>query len=536
MRRLLPAVVLAFAAFLPPAASAEDAAPPAVPAPETPKTDAPPPPTSAEGTAGETTAGTGAKEDAPKAEAPKSDAGKSDGGKSDAGKRERPKTVVATKAPFTVTLEVAGVFEPLGAAEVSYEPEAYGGELEVVEAFRGGPVEKDQVLVRFATKKIDEQLEVLARDVEIARRTLARQQEEAKKAQAASDGGLARATLERDRAAKALQRFVDAERAIRTRDAELRLKGTEDSIKDQEEELAQLEKMYGAGDAVEETERIVLARARRQLERSRIGLEFQRSRHKWFVETELPTEQRSLELGATKEALELERAVATAALALEQSRLELARAEAGFVKQEKALADLRRDRDALVLKAPRAGLAVPGACLRGKWSGTEETLKELEPGGKLRAKTPIFTVVEPGAVSARTAVGEAKVLSVKPGAAVELRPAADDKTKLTGRVRAVAPVASDGNFPVAVDVDGRDARFLPGFAVKLRILVREAKDVVALPVKCVGGEGDERFVHVLGEDDAPVRRDVKLGDTSDGKVEIVEGLVGDERVLSSPPK
>lgn len=501
MRPFAPVAVLALAALLPRPALADDpVTPPAATAP---------------------------KEDTPPAETPP---------KPDAPKADRPKTVEAAKGPFVVTLEVAGVLEPVGAAEVAFEPEAYGGELEVVEAFRGGPVEKDQVLVRFSTKKLDEQLEAVARDVEIARRALARQQEEAKKSKEASEAGLARATLERDRAARALKRFVDAERAIRTKDAELRLKGTEDSIKDQEEELAQLEKMYGAGDAVEETERIVLARARRQLERTRIGLEFQRSRHQWFVEVDLPDEQRALELGAAKEALELERATATAALALEQSRLELARAEAGFAKQEKALADLKKDREALVLKAPRAGLAIPGACVRGKWQGTEETLKELEPGGKLRAKTPVFTVVEPGAVTARTAVGEAKVLAVKPGAAVELRPTADEKTKLAGRVRTVAPVSADGSFPVTVELEGRDARFLPGFAVKLKIVVREATDVIAVPVKAVGGEGDERFVHVLGADDKPVRRDVKLGETADGKVEVVEGLSGGEQVLASPPK
>jgi len=511
MRHLLPVALLALAASLPGPAFAEDAPAPAA---------------GAEAGAAAEKDGGAAKPAAPKADRTKADRPKAD----------RPNTVDAVKGAFPVMLELSGVLEPVGAAEVKYEPEAYAGELEVVEAFRGGPVEKDQVLVRFSTEKLDEQLAVVARDVEIARRTLARQQEEAKKAKEASDAGVERATLERDRAAKALQRFVDAERAMRAKDGELRVKGTEDSIKDQEEEFAQLEKMYGAGDAVEETERIVLARARRQIERSRIGLEFQRSRHKWFVEVDLPDEQRSLELGARKEALEHERMVATVALALEQSLLELARAEAAFAKQEKALADLQRDREALVLKAPRAGLAIPGACVKGKWQGTEETLKELEKGGKLRAKVAVFTVVEPGAVTARAAVAEAKVLSVKPGAAVEVRPAADEKAKLTGRVRSVATVASEGAFPVVIDVEQREARFLPGFTVKLKVLLRDAQDVVTVPAKSVGGEGDERFVFVLGDDDEPVRRDVKLGDASDGKVEVVEGLAGGEKVLASPPK
>src|SRR5688572_1388107 len=146
-----------------------------------------------------------------------------------------PKTVEAARGPFVVVVEIPGVFDPVGEAEVAYEPKAYGGELEVVDAVRGGTVEKDQVLVRFSTEKIDEQIDVAARDVEIAGRVLDRQREEAKRAKDASDANLREAALERERAERELGRFVESERAIRTRESELDLKRVEDSITDQEE-------------------------------------------------------------------------------------------------------------------------------------------------------------------------------------------------------------------------------------------------------------------------------------------------------------
>ena len=66
-----------------------------------------------------------------------------------------PATVEAQRGPFTVTLELSGTYVPRDAKEVAYRPEAYGGELEVVEAVEAGPVVKGQTLVRFETDKID---------------------------------------------------------------------------------------------------------------------------------------------------------------------------------------------------------------------------------------------------------------------------------------------------------------------------------------------------------------------------------------------
>ncbi len=101
------------------------------------------------------------------------------------------------------------------------------------------------------------------------------------------------------------------------------------------------------------------------------------------------------------------------------------------------------------------------------------------------------------------------------------------KTLLAGRVGR-ATVAADGAFPVGIEVEPPRRRGCsPGFTVKVKVTVRDGKDAVTVPVKSAWvADGDERFVHVLGDDGKPGRRDVEVGDTTDGRIEIVEGLVG----------
>lgn len=447
-----------------------------------------------------------------------------------------PETVEVVKGKFAVWVEASGVLDARGATEVSVEPDVYGGELEVVEAFPGGTVEKDQLLVRFSTETIDEQLENARRDLDGFKRGVEVLRENTTRSTAGSQLARQRAELEKLRAERALSRFQAEERAMRVKEAELRLKGAEDSLKDQEEEHAQLEKLYGAGDAVEETERIVLGRSARQLERMRIGLEFQRRRTAWYLEQDLVVDGQVLELEAAKERLELERLLATADLQLAQGRIELEKNEAELARRTKAFEKLRADRDRLVVKAPRAGLAVPGGCNRGRWQGVDETARSLEKGKKLRARAPIFTIVDRGAVGFRTAVPEAKVLDVKAGAATEVRPAADEKKTLKGRVARVGLTPGEGGFEVVVDLDDRDDRLMPGFTAKAKILVRETADAIVLPVAAVGTDGEKRVVHVVDAEGKASPREVKVGETSDGKVEVLEGLSAGEKVLAKAPK
>jgi RND family efflux transporter MFP subunit len=320
------------------------------------------------------------------------------------------------------------------------------------------------------------------------------------------------------------------------KESEERLKSTRDGIQDQEEELAQLRKMYKSDDVVEETEEIVMKRAERSLARSKVWLGFQETRHKAMVELELPREEHGIELDVRRTTLALDKLRATSGAALEQGRIDLAKAEVAFERQKIGLERLRADRERFVVKAPAAGIAVPGALVRGKWSNVDETARALVKGKTLAAKQPIFTIVKPGAVVFRTTVPEAAVLSVKPGQTVELSSAALGDATLAGKVERVAPASTDGSYEVVVSLEKGDERLFPGFTGKAKTKTAEKTEAVTVPAASVATDGEKKIVHVVGADLKPKATEVKVGATSGGRTEILEGLSGGERVLKTPPK
>jgi len=446
-----------------------------------------------------------------------------------------PPLVTAEKGPFTVVLELSGVFEAPDATEVVYDPETWSGELETVEAVPGGRVEKDQVLVRFKTEAIDEAIEGATKDLAIAKKKLEAQREDARRAEDGQRLGLARAKVERDRALEALEWFRAVEREMRVKQSELGIQGGRDNLSDQEEELAQLRKMYKADDVVEETEDIVMKRTVRGLERTKANFDMQLVRQRRFLETGLPNDHDDLEANAKRETFEYDKALALAPLQLEQGRLELEKTTYGLARQAASVEKLLRDREALVVRAPRAGIAIPGACVRGKWAGIEETAKALRKGGKLRAGQPLFTIVEPGAVAVRVTVGEADLLQVAEGQAVEVAPTVDPKKPLPARVARVARASGDGQYVVGIELGSPDERLMPGFTCKAKVTVARREEAVTVPAGSVAADGERKVVHVFeGGKAAP--REVEVGATSGGRTEIRKGLVAGERVLKTPPK
>lgn len=446
-----------------------------------------------------------------------------------------PATVTAEKGPFQVWVEAQGAFEPVGAVEVKIDPEVYGGEWEVVEAAAPGPVRAGDVLVRFDPEKIDEQIATAEKDLEIARRALGVKEEEAKRVEEGARLAMDQAVREKARADDNLERFTKVERELRIQEAEHRLQGTRDNISDQEEELAQLEKMYKADDLVEGTEEIVLKRSKRTLARWQRSLGFQMEHHKELLETDLPREGENLTHDAKREALELERLRATQPISLEQGRLELEKARVAFERQSKQLSRLKGDRAFVTIVAPADGIAVPGGFAKGKWTSLEETTKALKKGETLKAKQTIFTILKPGSVAVRTTVGEATLLSVQAGQKAEITPGVQSDRKVPATVTRVARVSAEGSFEVGIDPSDKDERWMPGYSVKVRILTAEKSDAVTVPASAIATDGEKKTVHVFADGKAaPV--EVTVGATSSGKTEILKGLSGGEKVLKSPPK
>lgn len=304
-----------------------------------------------------------------------------------------------SQPPPAADAKTFGVLAPHGGTAVSLWPETYEGGwllLEVVP--HGTEVAAGDVIARFDTRSIDEQLR--RGELELGTAELDHQalQERNRLEAAADEAALARSRAGLERARRALEGWKQVELAFEERQEGVNQSYREANLEDQNDELAQLEQMYSSDELVDATEEIVLKRSRRSLAitETQNALSSERAEHHRQLDVVLQTEQREEEFKAQGQALEqLTRQQALAAGKRADTEL---RSTAALAEQSEKFARLKRDRALFELRAPSAGLLLHGA-ERDYRPGM--TPPRLERGAGLAPRTDLFVVAppEPGSVT-----------------------------------------------------------------------------------------------------------------------------------------
>lgn len=136
----------------------------------------------------------------------------------------------------------------------------------------------------------------LTRDLEIAREKIAQAQLAMDHQRADDEDAVRKAAAERDLAAAKVGDFEKHSAPVRVEKAQLSLKRAQDNLIEAEEELEQLEMMYGEQELAEKTSEIVIARAKRRIERARWHLNIQRQELHNLENETIPLERRELVL------------------------------------------------------------------------------------------------------------------------------------------------------------------------------------------------------------------------------------------------
>jgi hypothetical protein len=431
-------------------------------------------------------------------------------------------------------LDLSGAFDAKDAVEVTFKPQAWGEEVEVEEVRPPGPVSAGDLLVRFKSEKIDDVLRAAERDLGIARAAVATQSEDLARQLETTSAGLAKVQFDAKNAAEGLDRFEKIEMPLRLEEADHNLQGMRNWITDQTEELAQLEKMYKADDLTEETEDIVLKRARRDLDRTKKSLDFMTRRDRTMREVDLPREHEALKLESRRSGADRDRAVSVTALQQAQAKLELERAKANLEKQERDFAKLTADRALFEIKAPAAGVAVPGILARGKWQNADDVKRAMKKGGKFGPGAVLFTLMKSQGVRIVTSVPEASLCWIPPGIDAKVVASQAGMAPWTAKVAAMSFFSSSGEY--AVELDPTDRPNGPvGMTCKIRIDTGK-RTAILVPQTAVEDGGADKWVHVVGADGKAARREIVLGQPHEDRVEIASGLAVGDKVLVTAPK
>jgi membrane fusion protein, heavy metal efflux system len=164
------------------------------------------------------------------------------------------------------------------------------------------------------------------------------------------------------------------------------------------------------------------------------------------------------------------------------------------------------------------------------------TDRQVGPGQYIQsgASSPVFSIGDLSTVWLVAAVPETDAPFIERGQTVEVRvlalPGQIFKAKLTAIGAQVDPVTR--RVPVRATLANADGKLKPQMFASFSIITSGDSQAPAVPEEAIVREGDQARVWVVAENNALTLRSIHTGRSSDGMVEVLEGLKAGERVVT----
>jgi HlyD family secretion protein len=450
------------------------------------------------------------------------------------------KTYTVSRGPFKHEIELDATVVAATSQEVFIQPEEPIQLIVREAAPHGTRVTKGQTLVKFDATRLDRQVRDLEAAKALAELNLKDARREAELIARTAPLDVELAERMRKQADEDLARFEKSDRAFREKSSGYNVTQLTNQLEYVEEELKQLEKMYKADDLTEETEEIVLKRARNDVTQMKHFLDMAKYNNERTTQVELPRSLASYQQSAARAALLAEKARLASPSLVEQQKLAAEKLEFEQRKAADQLARLKSDRDKLTVTSPADGVLYYGRWRHGKWTGSSELAQKLQVGGQLQPHELVLSVVHTGPIEVLVAVPEKDLAHVHSGIAGQFHAKAWPDEKVSVKVTKVTTAPySEGAFGATLAPTGAvPDKLVAGMTGKVKIVAYFKVDALTVPSKAVfrdDADDDKRYVLVVGKDGKHQRRDVTVGHSTEKSTEITAGLsVGDKILLDKP--
>jgi membrane fusion protein (multidrug efflux system) len=161
------------------------------------------------------------------------------------------------------------------------------------------------------------------------------------------------------------------------------------------------------------------------------------------------------------------------------------------------------------------------------------SLRNISAGAVVNQGSEIATISDVSTIKLDFPVPETLLATIRPGQQIEAVSAAYPGQPFRGTIHTIDPVVDPSTRSVTVRarLPNPDRRLRPGMMMTVAI---EAAPRLSLsvPELAVVGEGERRFVYVLGDDGRAKRSEVRTGLRTGGRVEILGGLRPGQRVIT----
>ena len=449
-------------------------------------------------------------------------------------KKKKPETVEVVKKPIRVFKSMTGLLESEKATEVKTDFKNWS-DLKIKSVTKQGKVAQGDTLIEFDMESIDKaviEAEFGLRSAQFSQQLASLN---AKRAAQSFELDKAIADLAWKTAQEEHQYYKDTLVPQREKDLDYEEKTSSYYLEYANDELDQLTQMYTEDELTEESEAIVLKRAKRSVE----DAEYYQDYYMRYIERQRKFQNarsdQKEEQSFAKSRMKFEKSKVVLPIEKEQAEIALAKADIELSQKEKALKELIEDRDKMTIKAETGGTLFYGECKRGKW-----TTSDLKPDSTVPAKSVVMTVVDAGQLFIRASIEEANLSSFSGGLSGKAMFEAADGKIVPCTVDSIERFPlEDGKYDCKVTMQGvpADVNLFPGMSCKMSFLAYVNNDAIVVPKESVFSDDDgfTHYAYVMKEDDKPKKVDVVTGKIAGDDIEILKGLsVGDQIAKTKP--
>ena len=277
------------------------------------------------------------------------------------------------------------------------------------------------------------------------------------------------------------QGYLEFDRQYAIDSAKFSLQQSRNSLEYLEEDLRQLERMYEEDELTEESEELVLIRARRAIESAKFRLRNTEVRTERTLQQSLPREIKNRQATYQRAKLAYGRSISDLEIARKKKQIEIETSDEAFQEEQEKLTELRADGDKLVIESPAKGLVLYGKLNRGQLADKAST---MQTGTKIAKDQTILTIVNPKRLRIRCTVAEKDISQLKMGMRGRVTPTSQPNQVLDATIESLNRVPfAKGKYDCVLSIKGTPKAILPTMTCSIEFEPDTKSDSVSQPRK-----------------------------------------------------
>ncbi len=162
------------------------------------------------------------------------------------------------------------------------------------------------------------------------------------------------------------------------------------------------------------------------------------------------------------------------------------------------------------------------------------TVRMVNVGDRVSSNQQLLTIQEFPPLWARIYVPERSIPKIKIGQLARLEMETYPDREFTGRIKMISPTveAASGTIKVTIEVNKNIDLLMPGMFGSVYIATDTHENAVVVPKKSIIRERNTNYVYTINSDNTVTRQAVTVGFADEDQVEIVDGLNGNEAIVT----